>query len=78
MKLCDLSPYVEKFHALEELHDFLTENLLYKQKQLDDISVRRIKPYYSRVVLKALPILRNRGKLYLKQFELQYQYYKSK
>ena len=39
MKLCDLSPYVEKFHAIEELHDFLTENLLYKQKQLDDIYV---------------------------------------
>ena len=53
MKLCELSPYVEKFQAIEELYDFLAENLLYKQKQLDDISVRRIKPYYSRVVLKA-------------------------
>ena len=34
--------------------------------------------YFSRVDLKAFPILRNRGNLYLEQFEFQFQCYKSK
>ena len=35
---------VQKFHAIEELRDFLTENVYYINKnKLDDISVRRIK-----------------------------------
>ena len=42
------------------VHDFLTEIVPFKQKQPDDISERQSK-YYSRVNLKAFPILRNRG-----------------
>ena len=42
------------------VYDFLTEIVLYKQKQLDDIVESK---YYSQVDLKAFHRIRNRGYL---------------
>ena len=42
------------------VHDFLTEIVLYKQKQPDDISVRRIKILFS-PQSENFPLLRSRG-----------------